>query len=415
VSRNGRLLIYAKATSDVVTNHWLADQVLERVTKGVQGAAAGAPEVIAACAFWNGLLTRQRRGTNPTRDPLPMNPLVWRIAPGAAVSDLLDRQKVAAHNWAEFGKEGSLRDFLDSATGQSPLGKHDALLLWGHGSASAELETPLHVLANIEGRGLRSARATTMADRQTLFASDDHLQPREIAQAIAAGGHRPGLVLFSTCQGGTVEVLDALQGVADYLIASPDTVYPIDWEYEKWIPDVFNGQPFDALRAGRAFVANSRGIANNTKPLVALAHLAAVPSLVAATQAFVTAGLRLDDAERKRAASLIWACEPFYSPQPNYKAFDFAHVIAALHGNGLLERECEGILAALGRIVIDADKTRFPGTFGGISIVFPRGAMVPAPGGGRYLKRGFETVGDKVFNTFSFHTQWKRFCEFLQG
>ena len=411
-----RVLIYAKASDDVRTCRWLADLVMSRVMDGAAACnPANAPEVSAVCAFFESKLTHLDKATRQYKhDALPYNPsLLDLIGQGSTLVDFLDRKKVKQFSHPELGKEKALTDFLNVQTKGRKLGEEDVLLIWGHGSASATLERSLTELASVKGRGLAGQRAESRAEVNTLFAMDDHLQPAEIANALKAGGHKPGLILFSTCQGGTVELLDALRDSAHYLISSPGTVYPTDWEYEKWLPTVFANQPFDALDAGKKFIALSRAITNETNPFVVLSDLTKVDALKVAVKAFVSAAETLPEIDRLAIAKLIAANNSYYTADSSLITVDLAHIAKEILGILLIPQECQAVIDALKAVNIEADDTRVPNTFGGTSIVYPRIGVTPI-NGGAYLHE-INTLADKVFDSFAYKTGWRNLIKVTAG
>jgi hypothetical protein len=412
-----RVLIYAKATDDVRTCRWLADLVMIRFMVGAATCVrANAPYISAACAFFESKLTYYDSVTRLYKHQrLPYNPLLLEpINEGSTLADFLDAAKVKPFPHPELGKEEALVHFLNTQTeGQLPLGEKDVLLIWGHGSASAALHQPLDALAGVRGRGLAGLRAETRAEVNTLFANDDHLQPAEIANALKKGDHKPGLILFSTCQGGTVELLEALQGSAHYLISSPGTVYPTDWEYEKWLPAVFTSLPFDPLDAGKKFIALSKAITNETTPFVALSDLTQVSLLKGAVAAFVSASEKLPEAERIAVATLIGANNSFYTSDSRLVTVDLAHIAQEISKKGLIVQECQAVIAAIKAVNIDKDDSRVPPTFGGTSIVYPKLGVTPVRGGA-YLNE-VDMIGDKVFDSFVYKTGWRKFIKITAG
>ena len=296
-----RVLVYAKATEDFQTTHWLTQYLLMPIVAASNSMqTAQKPVIKVVCALESATLRYHKGNEVYVNRQLDHNPAFFDVSALGSIDELYTvPAKSSQFPFQELGTEKALTQFLSDATNGTPLNENDILILWGHGSASGALSVPIPELEAIAGRGLFSSRIATKADSTTAFEQDNHLQPREIANALTSGKHKPGLVLMNSCQGGTIELAHALTGCAKYLLASPTTVMPLDWDLQTWLPSVFNGVRFNAEVAGRGFVGISKKKTDYPDTYVALIDLDQMPTLMSAVMAFVNAALSLSDADKQ--------------------------------------------------------------------------------------------------------------------
>ena len=409
-----RVLVYAKATEDFQTTQWLTQYLLMPIVAASKSMpTAQKPVIKVVCALNSATLRYHKGNEDYVNLPLAHNPAFFDVSTLGSIDELsTDSAKSSQFTFQELGTEKALTQFLSDATNGTPLNENDILILWGHGSASGALSVPIPELEAIAGRGLFSSRIATKADSTTAFEQDNHLQPREIANALKSGNHKPGLVLMNSCQGGTIELAHALMGCAKYLLASPTTVMPLDWDLQTWLPPVFNNSPFDAKKAGHAFVALSRTKKQYPNTYVALIDLDQMPTLKASVLAFVQATLTLNAVERQAVLDARSSASSFDIKKTSVSTVDLKQFVENVKAVGLLRNECDAVLGAIGKLVIDSDETKLPGV-GGVSVVFPRSSLQPIGGAGfLYIP---PTLADRVFSTFVYETDWHPMLKHLSN
>jgi hypothetical protein len=407
-----RIFIYAKATNDAETSLWLGEYVLRSVMAGAKKLGENCPTIKAVCSFEDAKV-RYKCLPSEVDDYLEgichkvvaHNPLQFSIAPNSLITDLLDEKKVEPFEYQEIGKTEALAQFLNGSSDNKKLTADDILILWGHGSASAALDIQANDFKEIWERGFFEDRIKTLDQEATIYGLDNHLQPNEITKALQDNEHHPGLVVFITCQGGTLEVINALKKNADYLLASPGTIFPWEWDLGSWLEGIYKSGFIGAEKAGRAFVEQSKKLARQTDTFVALYNLSKVDALTNAVNNLAAASEKLDGDGKAALQAALSRCDRFYAANRPVITVDLGILIKEFRLSKILLTECDGLDVALAALVVDRDGSRRP-DLGGPSIVITSKGVI-LNGKGSYLNVPF-IFGDGTFPTFINQAGWRR-------
>ncbi len=407
-----RIFIYAKATNDSETSLWLGEYVLRSIMAGAQKLGDKCPPIKAVCSFADAKV-RYKCAPQEVKNYLKgichkvvaFNPLQFSIHQNSLITDLFDVNKVEQFEYPELGKIEAFAHFLASSAGEDKLGKEDILILWGHGSASAALDMHPNEFQEIWERGLFKDRIETLDQEAAIYRADNHLQPAEIAQALCNNSHHPGLVVFITCQGGTVEVINAMKGNADYLLASPGTIFPWEWDLGTWIESIYNPIFVGSEKAGKAFVTQSQSLQRKTDTFVALYDLSKVDALAKAIDALATASEKLDADGKAILQAALSRCDRFYAANRPVITVDIGILTKELRVSKILLPECNLLDTAIADLVIDRDDSRRP-DLGGASIVFTPTGVIRKNGGSYFHLPS--TLDNAQFPAFVNQAGWRR-------
>lgn len=272
-----------------------------------------------------------------------------------------------------MGAAATLTDFIDRATRERPA-QHYALVLWNHGDG-------INGVAFDESSG------------------NDSLTFREIQDAVAAS--MPGrldVVGLDACSMATLELAHALEGVADYLVASQELEPGDGWDYTDWLSSAFtNGAAAGAGTVAEATVASfAAQYSNQSDVTLAALDLGATDAAVAALQAFVQASAQASDGDWS-AIRTAYQQASYFAASSSVDILDFSATLAGRQGVSSALADAAARLSSAVDSAVIATTANMAETYG-LSIYWP--AYRPYDFANSYIESDIPLVGAVAWDSF---------------